>query len=440
MEGGIILDLIRVLNSEEISKKNISEFIPRTESEFEEIRDDVESILNKVKTEGDSALIEYTDKFDGIQLDKNNIKISEEEIKEAYNQIDKNLLNALKYAKTNLIKFQEEKAARLNNWFKEIEEGVKVGQIVRSLDSVGIYIPGGRAVYPSTVLMAAAPAYVAKVKNLSICSPPQKNGKIAPEIIVAAKEFKIKNIFKVGGAQAIGAMAFGTETIKPVQKIIGPGNKWVNVAKQLVSNIVAIDTPAGPSEVLIIADSSADWRYVIVDLISQVEHDPENIGIVITDSEDLINKIKTHLTDYLSKSERKSIIKEALSKNSLVIKSSTIEEAFALSNEIAPEHLEILTSDPSSHLNLVQNAGAVFLGKFSPVPLGDYSAGTNHILPTGGNAKRYSGLSYLNFVKVMDVLKCNEMGLKKLSKSAMKIAEFEGLFAHKRAIFERLKE
>jgi histidinol dehydrogenase len=288
--------------------------------------------------------------------------------------------------------------------------------------------------------MIAAPAQVAGIQEIIMCTPPQKNKKIPPEILVAANEFGIQNIFKVGGAQAIAAMAYGTETIPQVLKVIGPGGVWVNAAKQLLSNTIAIDAPAGPSEILIIGDKSSDPRYIIVDLISQLEHDPNNIGIIVSDSQLLINQIKDSIDSYVSESRRKDIIEQALKNNSIIIKANNIEDCIRISNLIAPEHLEILTENPSKLLKKINNAGAIFLGPYSPVPLGDYSAGTNHIIPTGGSAKIYSGLNLYDFLKTMDVLKCDKIGLEKLSESAFKLAECEGLFAHKKSIEERLKD
>jgi len=434
----VYLVSLKVINSDEISEEMISNYIPRTASKLDEIRDDVLDIINEVKLSGDKAILKFTKEFDDVELAQTEIQVTETEINDAYDQIDKKLLDALKYAKKNLIKFHQ--AQKREDWSIEIEKGVNAGQIYRPLESVGIYIPGGRAIYPSTVLMAITPAYVVGVKNIIICSPPQADKKIAPEILVAAKEFEINKIYKVGGAQAIAAMAFGTEIIPKVQKIIGPGNKWVNVAKQLLSTIVAIDTPAGPSEILIIADNSSDFKLVILDFLSQIEHDPENIGILVSDSSELIEKVKNNIDAYVEKSERKNIIKEALNNNSLIIKAKNIDDCIRISNLIAPEHLEILTKNPKDLLNKIKNAGAIFLGSNSPVSLGDYSAGTNHILPTGGNAKMYSGLNIYNFLKIMDVLECDKEGLKLLSSSASTIAEFEGLIGHKKSIEERLKE
>jgi histidinol dehydrogenase len=428
---------LKIINSSKISEENLAEYIPRTITELSSIKETVIEIIDEVKNNGDQALINLTEKFDGVKLDKTNLQVSDDEFKSAYNNIDKKLLEALRYAKGNLIKFH--RAQKREDWQIEIEKGVKAGQVYRPLKTVGLYIPGGRAIYPSTVLMTAVPAYVAGVNDIIICSPPQEDNKIAPEILVAAKLFEITKIFKVGGAQAIAAMALGTESIPKVQKIVGPGNKWVNSAKQLLSDVVAIDTPAGPSEILIIADSSADVNYVIIDFLSQIEHDPDNIGIILTDSSELIESIEKKIDSFVENSERKDIIKAAIEKNSLIIKATDIEECIRLCNIIAPEHLEILTKRPKEVLERINNAGAIFIGPYSPVPLGDYSAGTNHVLPTGGNALKYSGLNLYDFLKMIDVLECDLEGLKTLSKSASTIAEFEGLFAHKKSIEERLK-
>ncbi|MFX0072166.1 MAG: histidinol dehydrogenase [Candidatus Hermodarchaeota archaeon] len=427
---------LRVINSSEITEENISKFIPRNIGQLEEIQYVVLDIINQVKSKGDKALIELTSKYDNLELDESEIQVNNNEIDEAYTNIDEDLLNALRFAKNNLIKFH--KAQIKEDWFINIKNGVKAGQIYRPLNSVGLYIPGGRAIYPSTVLMAATPAFVVGVKNIILCSPPQKNKKIAPEILVAAKEFKIDKIYRVGGAQAIAAMAYGTKTISKVQKVIGPGNKWVNTAKQLLSNTIAIDNPAGPSEILIIVDESSDVNLIALDFLSQLEHDPDNLGIILCHSSKIIKEINNHIDLKLQECERIEIIKAALEK-SLIINTENLEDSIRISNIIAPEHLELLIKDPKKILRKINNAGAIFLGPFSPVPLGDYSAGTNHILPTGGNAIKYSGLNVYDFLKIIDVLECDKDGLKILSDSAIKIAEFEGLFAHKKSIEERLK-
>ncbi len=429
---------IKEINSDQINEETLTKYIPRITTQIESIQDSVVSIIHEVKERGDNAIIKFTKRFDNVELSTNQIQVTDIEISEAYEKSEPDLIKAIQYAKENLIKFH--KAQFREDWLIEIEKGVTAGQIYRPLGVLGIYVPGGRAIYPSTVLMIAAPAYVAGIKEIIMCSPPQTNNKIAPEVLVAANEFGIKKIYKVGGAQAIAAMAYGTETIPKVQKVVGPGNIWVNTAKQLLSNIIAIDNPAGPSEILIICDETSNPNYVIVDLLSQIEHDPDNIGIIVSTSVDIINQIKNNIEEYVVKSKRRDIIEKALKNNSLIIKAKDIEDCIRISNLIAPEHLEILTKEPHELLKKIINAGAIFLGPFSPVSLGDYCAGTNHVLPTGGSAKTYSGLNLYDFLKTMDVLTCNREGLVKLSSTAIKLSEFEGLFSHKRSIEERLKD
>ncbi|MFX0028625.1 MAG: histidinol dehydrogenase [Candidatus Hermodarchaeota archaeon] len=429
---------LRILNSDKLNEDTLHQYIPRVETQLELVKKSVNKIIREVKNKGDKALINFTHKFDGVNLNIQEIQVPKEEISQAYINIDPSLLQAIHSAKENLIKFN--KAQKREDWSIEITKGVIAGQIYRPIEAIGIYIPGGRAIYPSTVLMIAAPAYVAGINEIIMCTPPQKNKEISPEILVAASEFKINKIYKVGGAQAIAAMAYGTETVPKVQKVVGPGNVWVNTAKQLLSNIIAIDAPAGPSEVLIIADEFADPNYVIVDLLSQIEHDPDNVGIIVTDSEDLINKITDLIEEYVLQSKRRVIIENALKNNSIIIKAKDLEDCTRISNFIAPEHLEILVKNPNGLIDEIKNAGAIFLGPFSPIPLGDYCAGTNHILPTGGSAKKYSGLNLHDFLKTIDILQCDKDGLEELSATAIKLAEFEGLYAHKRSIEERLKD
>ena len=432
------LVFLKVIDSDKLTEENISTYIPRAEIQLDEIKDEVQGIINDLIKGRDNDIVNKNQFYGADGFKKQNIKASEDEINEAYNRIDPKLLNALRYAKKNLIKFH--KAQIREKWSIEIEKGVKAGQVYRPLESVGIYIPGGQAIYVSTVLMAATPAHIAGVKEIIICTPPQLGRSFAPEILVAAKEFGINKIYNVGGATAIAAMTFGTETIPRVQKIIGPGNRYVTAAKQLLSHIVAIDNPAGPSEVLIIADKTANYRYVILDLISQIEHAPDNVGILISDSSELIEKVSNNIDSFIKNSERNKIIELALENHSLVIKANDIEDCVRISNLIAPEHLEILIENPNDVIEMINNAGAIFIGEYSPVPLGDYCAGTNHILPTGGSAKVYSGLSINDFMKTIDILECNKEGLKVLSTAASTIAEFEGLFAHKKSIEERLKD
>jgi histidinol dehydrogenase len=427
-----------VINSDLINEETLADYIPRSSSQFESIQDSIISIIQNVREKGDNAIIHFTEKYDNVVLNSKEIQVTKEEISEAYDKTDADLIKAIQHAKDNIIKFH--KAQMPEEWSIEIEKGVIAGQIYRPLDKLGIYIPGGRAIYPSTVLMIAAPAYVAGIKDIIMCSPPQNDKKIAPSILVAANEFQIENIYKVGGAQAIAAMAYGTETVPKVQKVMGPGSIWVTAAKQQLSNIIAIDIPAGPSEILIIGDQSTNPNYVIVDFLSQIEHDPDNIGIIVTYSEHLITQIKNTIETFVVNSERRDIIEQSLINNSLIIKAKDLDDCMRISNLIAPEHLEILTKEPKKLVKEVINAGAIFLGPYSPVPLGDYCAGTNHVLPTGGNAKKFSGLNLYDFLKTIEVLKCEKEGLENLSSTAIKFAEFEGLINHKRSIEERLKD
>ena len=429
---------IKELNSDQINEETLVKYIPRTAPQIESIQESVVSIIHEVKEKGDKAIIKFTKDFDNVEISAKHIQVTDKEISEAYDKSDADLIKAIQYAKKNLIKFH--KAQVREDWLIETEKGVSAGQIYRPLEMLGMYIPGGREIYPSTVLMIAAPAYVAGIKEIIMCSPPQQDNKIASALLIAANEFGINKIFKVGGAQAIAAMAYGTETIPKVQKVVGPGSIWVNAAKQLLSNIIAIDSPAGPSEILIICDESANPNYVIVDLLAQIEHDPDNIGIIVTDYVDLINQIKDNIEEYVVNSKRRDIIEKALLNNSLIIKAEDTEDCIRISNLIAPEHLEILTKEPNEIIKKIINAGAIFLGPFSPVSLGDYCAGTNHVLPTGGSAKINSGLNLYDFLKTIDVLKCDREGLIKLSSTAIKLSEFEGMFSHKRSIEERLKD
>jgi histidinol dehydrogenase len=427
---------LKEVNSDEFIN-NLHALIHRND-EDEQIKEIVSDLLIDIKVNGDESLIKYIELYDKVSLKKEDIKVSKREFEEAYRQVNDNLINAIRKAKLNIFKFH--RAQLRQDWSIEIEEGVKAGQIFRPIESVGIYIPAGKAIYPSTVLMAGIPAIVAGVNKIIICSPPQANQAIAPEILVAASELGIDEIYKIGGAQAIAAMAFGTEIVPAMDKIIGPGNKWVNAAKRFVSNFVAIDTPAGPSEIVIIADESTNHEELIIDLFSQIEHDPDNVGIIISDSDSLIEKLSIDLTPYLAPLERKEIIKQALKHNCFMIKARNIDECIDLSNIIAPEHLQLMITDYVNVMGKIKNAGAIFLGRFSPTALGDYCAGTNHILPTGGKAKTYSGLNVLDFLKIIDVLECEYRGLIRLEKTATTLAEYEGLTAHKKSIEIRLNK
>ena len=415
---------------------DLSQTVKRSEEDVNNVLDTVSDILKNVRENEDSALREYTQKFDGVIID--NLKVSDEEIKEAYDTIDTELLDALKKASANIEKFHKKEIPE--EWEIEVTKGITAGQIVRPINSVGCYIPGGRAVYPSTILMTVIPAKIAGVKKIICCSPPQKDGKIGSAILVAADLAGADEIYKVGGAQAIGAMAYGTQSIPKVEKIVGPGNIFVTAAKKLVFGQVDIEFPAGPSEVLILADKTANAEFVSTDILSQAEHDPKASCFFVTDDSTLANEVLEIVDKKLEESPRKEIIKEALSNSGKIILTENMEDAIHVTNEYAPEHLVIMTEDDEKVLNQINNAGSIFLGKYSPVACGDYGSGTNHVLPTGGGAKMYSGLSTESFIKKPTVQKITSKGLEKIASTCIPIAEYEGLYAHVDSIKTRLKK
>ncbi len=415
---------------------DLSQTVKRSEEDVNNVLDTVSDILKNVRENEDSALREYTQKFDGVIID--NLKVSDEEIKEAYDTIDTELLDALKKASANIEKFHKKEIPE--EWEIEVTDGITAGQIVRPINSVGCYIPGGRAVYPSTILMTVIPAKIAGVKKIICCSPPQKDGKIGSAILVAADLAGADEIYKVGGAQAIGAMAYGTQSIPKVEKIVGPGNIFVTAAKKLVFGQVDIEFPAGPSEVLILADKTANAEFVSTDILSQAEHDPKASCFFVTDDSTLANEVLEIVDKKLEESPRKEIIKEALSNSGKIILTENMEDAIHVTNEYAPEHLVIMTEDDEKVLNQINNAGSIFLGKYSPVACGDYGSGTNHVLPTGGGAKMYSGLSTESFIKKPTVQKITSKGLEKIASTCIPIAEYEGLYAHVDSIKTRLKK
>ena len=432
--------LLEIHDIEEFESDYLEMIINRGKIIYEEVNDVVSEIIERVIEEGDDALIEYAKKYDDAILKKENLMVSKQEIEEAYNLIDENYLTALRHAKKNIKKFHEEPLR--DKWFIETEPGVNVGQIVRPFKRAGIYIPGGRNPYPSTVLMTAIPARTAGVGEIFLVTPPNKEGKIDPSILVAANECKITQIFKVGGAQAIAALAYGTESIKPVDKIIGPGNMYVMAAKMMVSNEVRIDLPAGPSEVLIISDSYANPKYITMDIMCQAEHDPDAFCILLTTSKHIAMAVASEIEVSYREYKREKILGEALENNVFLVVVNNLNEAIRLSNQIAPEHLEILVQKEKeeSILDQIQNAGAIFLGEYSPVAIGDYSAGSNHVLPTGGAARNYSGLSTLEFMKIIDVVNCSKEGLQNIKDSVVTLARREGLDVHANSVLKRFEE
>lgn len=396
----------------------------------------VQSILNRVKEEGDSALLKYTEKFDRVDLSDTGIRVTEGEIDKAYGEVSEEFLSAMRLAIKNITDYHKRQSQ--NSWFSS-SDGIMLGQKVTSIASVGIYVPGGTAAYPSSVLMNAIPAKEAGVKRIVMVTPPNKDGKLPAGVLVAAKELDIDEIYKVGGAQAVGALAYGTESIEKVNKIVGPGNIYVATAKREVYGYVDIDMIAGPSEILVIADDSADAKYIAADLLSQAEHDELSSSILITISRELGEAVAKEIEKQISILERKDIIEKSLANYGKIILVENLEEAVELSNNIAPEHLELCVREPFDLLNKVEDAGAIFLGNYSPEPLGDYLAGPNHVLPTSGTAKFYSPLSVDDFIKKSSIIYYNRESLQKVKDDIMILAEAEGLTAHKNSIKVRFE-
>ncbi len=428
---------MKVLNSQQVTPGNARETFSQGLGALGTIVDTVKGILSDVKARGNSAVLEFTEKFDGYKGSSETLLVSPQEIQDAYGQVPQSFVEALQLAKKNIAVFH---AAQLRpEWRVETQPGVNVGQIWRPLESVGLYAPGGRAAYPSSVLMAAVPAKVAGVKTLVLATPPSRDGKVNPGILVAARESGVDIVVRAGGAQAIAALAFGTETIPRVQKIVGPGNKYVMAAKQLVNTDVAIDLPAGPSEILVMVDDKTKIEYGVLDLFSQVEHDPDNLGVLVVPSPELATAYQKKISEMLPSAPRRDIIRSALDARGLILVCPSESEMKRVANLMGPEHLEILTNHPRRIMQGITNAGAIFLGPNSPVPLGDFSAGSNHVLPTAGYSRQYSGLNTLDFVKLISFVECSPAGLKNCGPAAMEIAKFEGFGGHAASIAERLK-
>jgi histidinol dehydrogenase len=433
---------MNIINTIYGSTKEGDEFLEnlknREESVHAEVTEKVEIILQAVKEKGDKALISYTNQFDSKNINVKNLCVTKEEISEAYEKVEKEFIEAVNLAVEN-IKFFHEKQKR-NSWMITKEKEIILGQQVRALEKVGIYVPGGTAAYPSSVLMNTIPAKVAGVKNITMVTPPLKDGSINPNILVAADIAGVNRIYKAGGAQAVAALAYGTETIEKVDKIVGPGNIYVAMAKKSVYGCVDIDMIAGPSEILIIADEGADEKYIAADLMSQAEHDKLASAILITTSKELGEKVKEQLKIQVENLSRKDIILDSLKNHGAIIIVNSIEEAVNISNTIAPEHLELCVKDPFLTLGDIKNAGSIFLGYFAPEPLGDYIAGPNHVLPTSGTARFFSPLSVDDFVKKCSFIRYSKEALLDVGDKIIKLAETEGLTAHANAIKVRMEE
>jgi histidinol dehydrogenase len=423
---------MRIVTAQEFKAQMLNQVLNRGKSDISAIQSSVKTIINDVREQGDKALLRYTEKFDKVRLNAPNLKVDKKEIKEAYKKLKQSQITALRKAADNIANFHKKQLRA--KWTMQIAEGVTLGQVTRPLASVGVYVPGGKAAYPSSVLMCAIPAKVAGVEKIIMCSPPGKSGDVNPALLVAADITEVSEVYRVGGAQAIAAMAYGTETVPKVDKIVGPGNVFVTAAKLEVSRDVAIDVPAGPSEILIIADETGNAAFIASDLLAQAEHDPQAWAILLTSSEALASAVKEEVYRQMKSLSRTEIIKSSTQKRGLIVTVNSIEEAIDYSNMIAPEHLQIQTENPPEVLSKIQNAGAVFLGRYSPVAFGDYSSGLNHVLPTAGYAKIYSGLSSLDFVKTMNFLQCSKEGYRNLKETAVTIAEMEGFDAHAKSV------
>ena len=418
--------------NEENGERLVKSFLERSQLENREVQDKVAEIISEIRQKGDEALFEYTKQFDKADISKDNVAVTKEEIEQAYAETDEKIINVMKKSAERIRIFHEEQKQK--SWFKTSENGEILGQLIRPLERVGVYVPGGKAAYPSSVLMNVVPAKVAGVPEIVMATPPGIDGKISPETIVAAVEAGITEIYKVGGAQAIAAFAFGTESISKVDKIVGPGNIFVALAKRAVYGYVNLDSIAGPSEILIIADETANPKYAAADLLSQAEHDELASAIFITPCAELAVRVHKELEIQTEKLERKEIIKSSLENYGGVIVVDNIDEAINLSNRIAPEHLEVCTKNPFDILPKIKNAGAVFLGNYTPEPLGDYMAGPNHVLPTGGTAKFFSPLCVDDYIKKSSILSFSEEAFMEIGKDVIKFAECEGLTAHANSV------
>jgi len=424
---------MRILRGMELGERFLDGLREGREEEFEEASRIVERIIRDVRRFGDRALKKYTKEYDGVSVGR--LRVSPKELGLSLRGLDGKGIRALRAAKGNLERFHR---AQLRRGFSiGIARGAEIGRMARPLRRVGGYVPGGRRPYPSSMLMCAVPALAAGVKEVAICTPPGGGGRIHGAVLAAAKICGVKEVYGVGGAQAIAALAYGTESIEKVDKIVGPGNIYVTIAKLLVRDDVAVDLPAGPSEVAIIADSTANPRFVAADLLAQAEHGPTSLAVVLTDSRGLAEAVGEEVERELGSAADRAAA-EAMGRNGAIVILDGLKECVELANAIAPEHLEIMVKNPMALLGSIENAGAVFIGDYSPVALGDYSAGINHILPTRGFAKYYSGLSSEDFVKWLSYLKCSKEGFERLCRAAIELAEVEGFEYHSRSIRARL--
>ena len=423
--------------TEETKKDILTTLLKRSPSQYPAYEKTVSEILSNVRKNGDKAVFEYTEKFDGYKYDENTIRVTEKEINEAYNNYDKELIAIMEKAFNNIKEYHEKQ--KQNSWISTKEDGTLLGAKVSAIEKAGVYVPGGKAAYPSSTLMCVIPALVAGVERIVMVTPANKEGKVADCTLVAAKICGVNEIYKVGGAQAIAALAYGTETIPKVDKIVGPGNIFVALAKKAVFGHVSIDSVAGPSEILVIADDTANPRYVAADLLSQAEHDQLASAILLTTSKELADKVSAEVDIFLKELSRTEIIEKSLENYGYIILCDSIDDAIDAANEIASEHLEILTKNPYETMTKIKNAGAIFLGEYSSEPLGDYFAGPNHVLPTNGTAKFFSPLSVDAFIKKTSIISYSKDALKEIHTDIERFALSEGLSAHANSIKVRFE-
>lgn len=424
--------------TKESTKDILENLLKRSPNNYGKFEAAVADILANVKEKGDEALFSYTKEFDKVEVTPETIRVTEEEIEEAYKAVDASLLEVIRKALVNIRSYHEKQ--RQNSWFTSTENGTMLGQKVTPLNRVGVYVPGGKAVYPSSVLMNIVPAKVAGVPHIVMTTPPGKDGKVNPSTLVAAKEAGADEIYKVGGAQAIGALAYGTASIPKVDKIVGPGNIFVALAKKAVYGHVSIDSIAGPSEILVLADETANAHYVAADLLSQAEHDEMASAILITTSTELAQNVEKEIEGYLKVLSRKEIIEKSLENFGYILIAEDMDEAIEAANEIASEHMEIVTENAFEVMMKVRNAGAIFIGEYSSEPLGDYFAGPNHVLPTNGTAKFFSALSVDDFIKKSSIVYYSRSALQEIHKDIIQFASSEQLTAHANSIAVRFEE
>ena len=429
---------MRILELNENTRKDIlSNLLKRSPNSYGEYEGRVSAIIDDIKSHRDEAVFEYTKKFDGYDLNADNIIVTEDEIKAAYEEIDAGLVEIIRKALVNIRNYHAKQ--KRNSWFDATPDGTILGQKITPLARVGVYVPGGKAAYPSSVLMNVVPAKVAGVDEIIMCTPPGKDGKIYCGTLVAAKEAGVDVIYKVGGAQAIAAMAYGTESVPKVDKIVGPGNIYVALAKKAVYGQVGIDSIAGPSEIMVLADESANPRFVAADLLSQAEHDELASAILVTTSMELAEKVSEETEGFLRELSRRQIIEKSLENYGYILLAKDMDEAVAVVNEIASEHLELVTKDPFQTMTKIRNAGAIFLGEYSSEPLGDYFAGPNHVLPTNGTAKFFSPLEVDDFIKKSSIISYSREALGAIHTDIEKFAQAEGLTAHANSIKVRFE-